>query len=61
MVSLTVLIAHFLNSPFGEKWLREDLVALTDYPSLQTYASLQTSLDEDELMASLPPPYAAKD
>jgi hypothetical protein len=29
VASLTVLIAHLLNSPFGEKWLREDLVALT--------------------------------
>ena len=49
VASLTVLIAHlFLNSPFGEKWLREDLVALTDY------LVVQTSSDEDELMAGLP-------
>jgi len=34
-----------LNSPFGEKWLREDLVAHTRHT---------TSLDEDELMTGVP-------
>ena len=40
VASLTVLIAHLLNSPFGEKWLRE--------------TRHTTSLDEDELMTGVP-------
>lgn len=57
VASLTVLIAHlFLNSPFGEKWLREDLVALTDYPS---YRLRQTRMSLWQ--ASLLPLHAVND